>query len=202
VRRIAGAVLAGGKSSRFGGFPKGTLRRPDGRSVVGHLLTVLNEAGVAEAVIVANPPHPYGEAGCAVIPDIRPGLGPLGGIEAALCHFRASHDALFLLPCDLPGLGVAQIDTLRQAYETTGEPLVVAETGAPPRMEPLCAIVDMALFDSIAREITKGARSVKSLWVELSAHRVRFADASAFCNVNAAEDWSAWCRRGGAGWRG
>ena len=194
VARMAGAILAGGRASRFGGFPKGTLRRPDGCSVVGHLLGVLNAVGVTETVIVANPPHPYGELGCPVIPDAVPGLGPLGGVETALAHYQSSHEAVLFLPCDLPGLGVKEVEVLRRAYEVGGERLVVAETG-PDRMEPLCSIVAVGLREEIGRAVREGQRSVHRLWRSLAAHTVRFPDAAPFCNVNAAEDWAAWCKR-------
>ena len=185
--------MAGGRSSRFGGFPKGTLKRPDGQRVVDHLLRIMAEAGVPQRVIVANDPQTYSDQVCPVIPDLRPGMGPLGGIEAALTHFRESHDAVFFLPCDLPGLGTAQLKAVLQTYRQTGERLVVAETGLS-RMEPLCSVVDVKLLDEIALSVSKGSLSVNALWRQLAAHAVRFEDPAPFCNVNREEDWNAWRR--------
>jgi molybdopterin-guanine dinucleotide biosynthesis protein A len=193
-KRLAGAILAGGRSSRFGGFPKGALRRPDGSTVVGHLLRVLDGVGVDERVIVANPSHAYGDAGCPVIHDRLPGLGPLGGIEAALRHFSRSHDAVLFLPCDLPALTVKEAGALRRAYETSGCRLVMARAGRSPG-EPLCAVVDTGLLGEVRRAVRDGARSPQRLWRALAAHVVRFPDAAPFRNVNTPEEWAAWWRQ-------
>lgn len=97
--RLLGAVLAGGRSTRFGSDK--ALALLDGKPLIEHAIDAL--AAQADAVIVCGR-----EGG---IPDRpAPDLGPLGGINAAL-HAAAEQqfDAVLTCPCDLPllppGLG-------------------------------------------------------------------------------------------------
>lgn len=92
-RRILGAVLAGGRSSRFGS-DKALAIMPDGRSLLDHAIAGL-APHVAQVVIC-------GRAGG--LPDRpAPDMGPLGGLNAAL-HHACSHDFAGVLTtgCDMP----------------------------------------------------------------------------------------------------
>ena len=76
---ILGCVLAGGQSSRFGSDK--ALAELEGRTLLARAVDALS--GWCEHVIIAG--RPLGPAPC--IPDWpRPGMGPLGGIAAALHH--------------------------------------------------------------------------------------------------------------------
>lgn len=95
--RLLGAVLAGGRSSRFGS-DKALARLPDGRSLLDHAIASL--APHVDAIVLC------GRAGDAIPGlDDRPaaGMGPLGGINAAL-HHALGHgfDALLTTGCDMP----------------------------------------------------------------------------------------------------
>lgn len=108
ARRL-GAVLAGGQSSRFGSDK--ALAMLDGESLIARAVDSL--AMWCDAVVVVG--REQGPAPC--IPDWpRPGMGPLGGIAAALRHAEAEGFAEVLtigvdcpdLPDDLPArLGAA-----------------------------------------------------------------------------------------------
>ncbi|MEI9849843.1 MAG: molybdenum cofactor guanylyltransferase [Sphingomonas sp.] len=94
--RLLGAVLAGGQSRRFGSDK--ALALLDGRSLIEHAIAAL--AAQVDAVIVCG--REWGDW----VPDRpEPGLGPLGGINAAL-HAAAARgfDAVLTVPCDVPGL--------------------------------------------------------------------------------------------------
>ena len=57
-----------------------------------------------EVVIVSSRPVP--ESWGPVLKDLRPGLGPLAGIESALCHASKNKAAtVFILATDLPQQG-------------------------------------------------------------------------------------------------
>jgi molybdopterin-guanine dinucleotide biosynthesis protein A len=99
-----GAVLAGGQSRRFGSDK--ALALLHGRPLIAHAIARL--AGHAGEVIVC------GKDWGAWIPD-RPeaGLGPLGGINAALHHAAAhGHSDVLTIPCDLPELPLAIVACL------------------------------------------------------------------------------------------
>lgn len=91
--RILGAVLAGGRSSRFGS-DKALALMPDGRTLIDHAIAGL-APHVAQVVIC-------GRAGG--LPDRpAPDMGPLGGLNAALHHALAQGFAGVLTTgCDMP----------------------------------------------------------------------------------------------------
>ncbi len=99
---VLGLVLAGGQSRRFGSDK--ALAEVDGRTLLDHAIAALTPhcnavaiSGRASATMLALPDWP------------APGLGPLGGIAAALRHATASGFASVLsvpvdclaLPADL-----------------------------------------------------------------------------------------------------
>jgi molybdopterin-guanine dinucleotide biosynthesis protein A len=94
MMRVLGAVLAGGRSSRFGSDKADADWR--GLALADHA-----EAAIAphvDAVIRIG-----GPGGIADLP--QPGLGPLGGIAAALDHAAGSgFDAVLTTACDMPRL--------------------------------------------------------------------------------------------------
>lgn len=103
--RVLGAVLAGGESRRFGSDKAMALLR--GKPLIEHAIAAL--AAQTDAVIVVGREHDDW------VPDRpAPGLGPLGGINAAL-HAAAARGfaAVLTVPCDAPWLPedlVARLD--------------------------------------------------------------------------------------------
>lgn len=96
MTRILGAILAGGRSSRFGSDK--ALAAFDGRALIDHVVDAV--VPQVDALIVVGRDH----AGLKGVPDRpAPDLGPLGGIAAALHHACAhgfSH--VLTVPCDTP----------------------------------------------------------------------------------------------------
>lgn len=105
MSRLLGAVLAGGQSSRFGTDKAQAVL--DGRTLVEHAIETLR-AHCDEVVVIGE------RAGG--LPDMpRPGLGPLGGIAAALDH-GATHGfrCVLTIGCDMPRLPTGLIEALLQ----------------------------------------------------------------------------------------
>lgn len=98
MTRILGAILAGGRSSRFGSDK--ALATLDGRALIDRVIEAL--ALQVDALVVVGRTHP----GIACIPDRpAPDMGPLGGIAAALHHATVHGFAQVLtVPCDAPFL--------------------------------------------------------------------------------------------------
>jgi len=191
---IAAAILAGGRAERLGGRPKGLLPLPDGRSIIERELAELRAAGMGEAIIVANRAETYRDYGVEVVGDLRPGLGPLAGVEAALAHYQGRCGAVLLLPCDLPAIGRAELAALAGAYLRTSAPVAVAVTGGS-FWQPLCAVVHIGILAKVSAALDAGRRRALELWEELGAAPVRFADEGPFFNVNTPEDLSSWLKR-------
>lgn len=90
--RLLGAVLAGGQSRRFGSDKAMALL--DGKPLIAHVSDAL--AAQTDAVIVVG-------RDWAVVDRPPGGLGPLAGINAALCYaYLSGYDAVLTCACDLP----------------------------------------------------------------------------------------------------
>lgn len=96
--RLLGAILAGGQSRRFGSDK--ALALLDGERLIDRVAVAL--AQQCEAVVVCG----REEAGYTCLPDLpATGLGPLGGLNAALHHALAhGFDAVLSSGCDVPDL--------------------------------------------------------------------------------------------------
>ncbi len=95
--RILGAVLAGGRSSRFGS-DKALARMADGRTLIDHAMAGL-APHVASVVICGRAYDGNGGLSDRPAPD----MGPLGGLNAAL-HHAIYHGFAGVLTtgCDMP----------------------------------------------------------------------------------------------------
>ena len=207
--RIAGAILAGGRARRYRGANKAGLDVGDGRTILEHLVGELAAAGVGDVIVCANDEIARAASAPSLpaVPDNRPHLGPLSGVEAALAHFAGcggdgpgelQHDATILLACDMPGVSAAVISALIDAFRGGTSRIVVAET-ADFSWQPLCSVVHNGILADVRAALDAGRLGVQRLWRELGAVGVRFADDRAFFNVNTPEDMARWqeIRRGG-----
>jgi len=109
MTRLLGAILAGGQSSRFGSDK--AMAPWNGRPLIEYAADALRPH--VEAMVVCGREHP----GLAAVPDRpRPGMGPLGGMAAAL-HQAAvgGFDAVLTIGCDTPSIPAALITELLAA---------------------------------------------------------------------------------------
>lgn len=191
--RLGAVVLAGGKARRYGGADKAALDCGDGRTIARRLLDELGRAGIEQVIVSANETQRYEPLGRPVVADLRPGAGPLAGIEGALTYFAGRTDATVLLACDLPGISANQIAALTQAYLAGSARIVAAQTG-DFFWHPLCAVVHNGILEAVAAAIDAGRLGVQALWRQLEAVAVRFEDDTPFFNVNSPEDLARWRR--------
>jgi molybdopterin-guanine dinucleotide biosynthesis protein A len=106
ARSILGAILAGGRSTRFGSDK--ALALLDGRPLIEHAAATL--APYTAKLVICGRSHPR----WTCLPDQpAPGMGPLGGLAAALTHARdEGFDAVLSTGCDMPSLPRALVETL------------------------------------------------------------------------------------------
>ena len=96
MMRLMGAVLAGGRSSRFGSDKAQAML--EGRSLLEHAVEALGHH--VETVVVCGR-QVEGMIGLADRPAAD--MGPLGGLNAALHHAMAEgYDAVLTTGCDVP----------------------------------------------------------------------------------------------------
>jgi len=188
---ISGAILAGGEARRLGRVAKGALEVRPGVSMARRLVREFARADISDTIIVTNDPNAYAGCGCESVPDIRRGIGPLGGIEAALSHFNGRCDATLFVPCDLPLFGVGEAVALVEAFTSGAAPLVFAHTGVFFG-HPLCAVIHNDLLPQIAAAIDDGDRALRGVWERVGAQAVYFDDEVPFLNINTPEDLEKW----------
>jgi len=97
MKKLPVYILAGGRGSRFGSDKaRATL---GGQPLLGHVAAMI-EPVAAHIAVVADRVGKYDDLGFRTIADRRPGIGPLGGLDAALADLHGSGDWLLLCSCD------------------------------------------------------------------------------------------------------
>lgn len=153
-----GAILAGGRSSRFGS-PKGLATVGDAR-IVDRVAAALREASDA-LLLVANDAEAAGWLpGVPCTADRIAGAGALGGIHAALDEARAP---VLVLAWDMPWPSASLLRELRATGERVGPGcLGVVPTGASGP-EPLCAWYAPAMRTEIEAMLARGERRARAV---------------------------------------
>lgn len=121
----------------------------------------------------------------AVIPDLRPGVGPLAGVEAALTYAEgAGLQGAFILACDLPSVDNAVVNLVVSAL---GDASAAAPIRAGvPDFEPLCAAYRISCLSAARQLLDEGRYAAHSLFQEVGGRRVE--SAVELKNVNTPED--------------
>ncbi|HIC91281.1 MAG TPA: molybdenum cofactor guanylyltransferase [Syntrophaceae bacterium] len=94
---ITGAILAGGKSGRYG-INKAFIQI-GGIRIIDQITQIFRQI-FQEIIIITNTPRDYAYLNIKIAQDIIPGLGPLGGIYTGLTY--ASNERTFTIACDMP----------------------------------------------------------------------------------------------------
>jgi molybdenum cofactor guanylyltransferase len=109
IENITLGLLAGGKASRLDGLDKAWLERDQVPQVLRWKRRFIDEAG--SILVSANRRFDrYAAHGLTVVPDRKPDLGPLGGLDA-LAH-ACETPWLLTLPVDLVGVNECLLRTL------------------------------------------------------------------------------------------
>ena len=156
---LLGAILAGGGSRRFGS-PK-TLARLHGTPLWQVAAERLG-AVCDDVVAVVNHPQVASVVELETLPDRRPLMGPLGGIDAALAHaLLTGHDAVLVIAVDMPWVETAALRQLVEAWSARGR-VTLPRAGLPWGFHPLCGVYPIKslapLTDALAaRTLESGA---------------------------------------------
>jgi molybdopterin-guanine dinucleotide biosynthesis protein A len=137
-----------------------------GRSLIERAVEQLREVG-CRPVISGSRPDLAGYA--PVLPDLRPGCGPLGGIEAALSV--APGAAVLFVPVDLPLLPTQFLSLLLERSERTGALATIPVLGGRP--QPLCAVYRASLLPGIRAALDAGEYKVMRVLEALTSTRER-----------------------------
>ncbi len=184
---LHGLVLAGGRSTRMQ-RDKATLEY-DGRPQLERAMALL-EPLVQRAFVSVRPDQLQDRSRAAYprIADLKPGLGPIAGIHAALATYPDS--AWLVVACDLPYLGAATLESLiAQRDPRRIATAYRSSTDAQP--EPLCAIYEPAALAAIEDWIARDQRCPRAFLAQADVLLLDTADPHALDNVNTPADYAA-----------
>jgi len=178
----AGYVLVGGASSRMG---QDKARLPlEGKTLLEHVAAVVAEA--AGLVTLVGAPERYASLGLRVVPDSRPGCGPLAGIHAALTDSRA--DWNLIAACDMPLIAAPFLRSLLDAAESCEADCLIPR-GPSGHPEPLCAVYHSRCRTAIGEALDRGVRKVTDGLAGLRIAAWNVPESRWFRNVNTPEEW-------------
>lgn len=197
---VMGAVLAGGNSRRMG--QDKALLALGGHSLLVRAVAVLGSV-VDEVVVVAPQGRGYARLGVEIVPDVRPGLGPVGGIHAALV--RGGGRPVFILACDMPYVSGELVRWIigpsgenpmtRIAGQTTATTQVrVVHDGE--RFQPLCGLYSYDCLAKVEQALTENRCSGQALLDSLDTesltldHRQSWYHPDLLLNVNEMESFA------------
>jgi molybdenum cofactor guanylyltransferase len=190
---IAGFVLAGGGSTRFG--QDKSLVRIGNQILLVRLCSVLG-AATRSATIVGSAER-YSGFGVECVADRWPGEGPLGGIITALLastETRGSLQWIVVIGCDMPFLTVEWLKYLTQRALSSDAEVVVPKSRYG--LEPLCACWRVTSADRLLAIFENGVRRVSEAMKHLAmevldeTHWKRFDSADRlFWNMNTLGDY-------------
>ena len=122
------------------------------------------------------------------IADVRPNLGPIGGIHAALHAYPEC--GWLILACDLPFLDRATLQYLiaHRASERVATAFRSSFDGEP---EPLCAIFEPRSREIIEQSLAGGQQCPRALLSRNDVELLELPNARALDNINTGEEYAA-----------
>ena len=183
AREITLGILAGGRATRLGGVDKAWLER-DGVPQVLRLARRF-APGVGRVLVSANRGIArYAEQDLPVVADRRPGIGPLGGVDALAQ--ACGTPWLLTLPVDMVAVGDCLLPTLIAGAAADG-----AFARDDDGLQPLVALWRIkALRDALATAADSDDLAVHALQARLEMACVRFTGVR-FGNLNTPADLAA-----------
>jgi molybdopterin-guanine dinucleotide biosynthesis protein A len=186
IDQVAGVILAGGKSSRFGGNK--ALALHDGAALIQTITRRL--AGLfPETIIITNTPESYAFLGLPMAGDHYRDCGPLAGIHAALQAI--SQPRAFVCGCDMP---LINPELVRFLCELPGDHEVVLPW-LPEGPEPLYAVYSKKALPLIEENLANNQCRIGTLYEKLRIRKVTaeeilqiLPDLTTFQNINYQHD--------------
>jgi molybdopterin-guanine dinucleotide biosynthesis protein A len=190
---ISGVILAGGKNRRMRGRVKALLPF-HGSTFLDVQLKEMKKV-CTEILLVTNEPDLFSFAldeQVLIMKDRTPGLGPLGGMEAAFSKVR--HSDIWVVGCDMPFLSGRVAQVLAELRTQSACDAVIPVVKG--KIQPLHAVYHRDcgkqisyLLQSGARQVTRFLDSIDSLYVDEAFFEQRSIPVQFAENVNTPEDY-------------
>ncbi|SFJ97890.1 MULTISPECIES: molybdenum cofactor guanylyltransferase [unclassified Bacillus (in: firmicutes)] len=185
--KIAGIVLAGGRSSRFG-EPK-ALATWQGKTFIEHSIEALKEV-VTDMVVISHSDITDELSHILNVPVIEDlalykGNGPLAGLVTGMEYVSA--DWYIVAPCDTPNVSKEWALELIERADEVYEAIVPLAEG---RKQPLLALYHYKVKEKIERLLKEEKRSMQGLLSQCNVQYVTVTETDVFVNVNTKEEYN------------
>ena len=185
---IEGAILAGGKNSRYGGKNKAFII-VEGAKIIDRNLQVL-KSKFPRICIITNSIEQFSDySDYPMSSDHYQNIGPLAGIHSALRN--AQSDFIFVTSCDMPFLDAGIISQVIDSVKQQAADAIIPRING--KIEPLFALYNVAILNKLEQHITTDEnRSIRSFLVKIDTRYIELEDDAstkrAFTNINRPED--------------
>ncbi|MEZ5274863.1 MAG: molybdenum cofactor guanylyltransferase [Opitutaceae bacterium] len=152
-----GVVLAGGRSRRMGEDKASIVL--NGRTLLERSVTLLRALDLP-VTVCARREQVLPDSGFARVDDPEPGIGPVGGLLAAMT--ACPGESLLVIAVDLPRLEVYTLDRLLDQRDPAYAVTAYRSPG-DTRVEPLCAIYEPAAESFIRAAVAAGRHSLRQI---------------------------------------
>jgi molybdopterin converting factor subunit 1 len=184
---LYGLVLTGGRSRRMQRDKAGLEYA--GKSQLARAMELLTPLVARCFVSVrADQLHEQQRAAYDNIADVRPNLGPIGGIHAALHAYP--DQAWLILACDLPFLDRATLQHLI-AHRASARVATAYRSSFDGLPEPLCAIFEPRSRQVIEDSLAQGQQCPRALLKRADVELLDLPNPRALDNVNTGEEYAA-----------
>lgn len=181
--KVAGIVLAGGQSKRFG--EEKCTYRFQGRALVLYSVDVLQEV-VDTVLIVTSKAQEASMArfGTTCV-DLTPDSGPVAGLLTAFSHVTTSH--IVVLPCDMPFVSGQSLEQIVKLCLHNKSQACVA-TDSTGRMHPLVGCYDTSASQVFRESLTQGDASLHYVMKRLESVSTLLLSDRELTNINTLAD--------------
>ena len=187
---IIAAILAGGKSRRFG-VDKSTTKLGD-KTLIEHTISKI-EKKFSEILIISNNQEiKVDKKNVFVLKDCIQGqLGPLVGVLSAMKWIETNnkkYDWVATFPCDTPFFDISMIDEVKRISKKNNKKLYFLKSGE--KRHNIFGLWSIQLKDILEKDINNNFRKVEE-WADkigLETININHEKFDSFLNINTKED--------------
>jgi molybdopterin-guanine dinucleotide biosynthesis protein A len=179
-------VLAGGQSRRMGRDK--AMLRVRGKPLIEHICDQVRPH-FKEVIVSAAGPETYRSLGVRVVPDRKPGEGPLMGMASALA--ASGTDMNLVVACDIPEINIPF--ARRMLREADGYDAVVPRRRT--LIEPLFAVYRKNTVGLMEDLLAMGERRIRPLYARCKTRFVPLPRSRWLKNLNTKEEYRRYVRK-------
>lgn len=175
-------ILAGGKSSRMG--KDKSMIKLNGKTILERVVDVANGL-TGKVMVVSNEHGKHHYMNVELVSDIRKGLGPLAGIEAAL--LKTSTEVNVVIACDMPFVTEEMIRQLIAEVDASHDAIIPIVNN---QHHPLFAVYKKSTLYALQETLDNGDRKISLFLDKVNTKWISdvFENENCFYNMNTPED--------------